>query len=291
VFQSAFVAILGSPNVGKSTLLNAFVGEKIAIVSKKAQTTRNRITGILTTGKRQFVFLDTPGIHTPKNRLGEYMVQTAKGAAGDVDVILFVADAKTGLRERDQSILADLPDGIPMIIAVNKIDAVDAARADEVAQSAEAYGCPVHRVSAAQGTGVGALLEALSAYLREGPMFYPDDIATDQPRQLIAAELIREKALKHIGKEIPHGIGVDIEKFTYDAQKRIWRIDAVLYVERNSHKGIVIGAGGHMLKKIASAARTDMEEMLGEQVFLQTWVKVSPDWRNKNTVLRRLGYE
>lgn len=291
MFSSEFVALIGSPNVGKSTLLNAFVGEKIAIVSKKPQTTRNRITGILTGEDYQIVFLDTPGIHMPKNKLDEYMVKTAQSAARDVDVVLFVADVKTGVRERDREILESLPKNVPVIIAINKIDAVDGERIDEVKASLEDTGFPVYLISAAQGTGVAELEDALKEHLKEGPMFYPPDIATDQPKRVLAAEMIREKALKSIGKEIPHGIGVEVDNFTFDEEKQLYKIEAVIYTERESHKKIIIGAGGSMLKKIGSAARIELEEMLGEKVFLQLWVKVKQNWRNKNGMLRKLGYE
>lgn len=291
MFSSEFVALIGSPNVGKSTLLNAFVGEKIAIVSKKPQTTRNRITGILTGEDYQIVFLDTPGIHMPKNKLDEYMVKTAQSAARDVDVVLFVADVKTGVRERDREILESLPKNVPVIIAINKIDAVDGERIDEVKASLEDTGFPVYLISAAQGTGVAELEDALKEHLKEGPMFYPPDISTDQPKRVLAAEMIREKALKSIGKEIPHGIGVEVDNFTFDEEKQLYKIEAVIYTERESHKKIIIGAGGSMLKKIGSAARIELEEMLGEKVFLQLWVKVKQNWRNKNGMLRKLGYE
>ncbi len=290
MFKSTFIALLGSSNVGKSTLLNHIVGSKIAIVSKKPQTTRNRIVGVYTQEDYQMVFFDTPGIHLPKNKLGEYMVQTAESTAKDVDVILFLVDAKTGARERDQEILEHLPKGVPVYIAINKIDAVDEQRVAEVEESVSKYGYEIFKISAQQGTGVKELMKALEKYLQEGPMFYPQDMITDQPKQTIVAELIREKALKSIGKEIPHGIGVEIEKFAKEPERELYNIDAVIYCERDSHKGIIIGAGGRMLKKIASAARTDIEQMLGTQVFLQIWVKVKPDWRNKMSVLRTLGY-
>lgn len=292
-FKSGFVALLGSPNVGKSTLLNALVGSKIAIVSKKPQTTRNRITGVLTTKEYQMVFMDTPGLHTPKNKLGEFMVKTAETTARDVDAVLFVVDAKAGARERDMEILTRLSKqkDIPLVIAVNKIDAVDEERTAEVEASLKSFDKKIIRISAAQGLGLDTLVKDLETYLVEGPMYYPEDMISDQPERVIAGELIREKALKSIGKEIPHGIGVEIEKMQYDEQKEIFHIDAVIYCEKDSHKGIIIGAGGRMLKKIASAAREDMETLFDSKVFLQVWVKVKPDWRNKLSVLRTLGYQ
>ncbi|HBU11679.1 MAG TPA: GTPase Era [Clostridiales bacterium] len=282
---------MGSANVGKSTLLNAILGAKVAIVSKKPQTTRTRVTGIYTREGYQIVFLDTPGIHEPKNKLGEYMVKTAEGAARDADVVLFVADVKTGARERDRALLEKLPAGIPVLIALNKTDAVSEERTAEVEQSLAPFGHKMLRISAATGDGVPALVDELKQYLTESPMFYPADMLTDQPPAMMLAELIREKALKGIGKEIPHGIGVEIEKMEKDEKKGIFNVDAVIYTEKDSHKGIIIGAGGSMLKKIASAARADMEELLHGKVFLQVWVKVKPDWRNKQSALRALGYE
>ncbi len=291
MFRSEFVALLGSPNVGKSTLINRIVGSKIAIVTKKPQTTRNRITGLLTREDYQMVFLDTPGLHAPKNKLGEFMVNTAEAAARDVDVALFLVDAKTGARERDQELLAGLPKEVPAYIVINKIDAVDEERIAEVTESVASFGLPVLKISAQTGEGVAELLAELEKHLVESPMFYPEDMITDQPKQLLLAEIIREKALKGIGKEIPHGIGVEIEKFEKVADKELYNIDAVIYCEKDSHKGIIIGAGGRMLKKLASEARADIEEMLSSKVFLQVWVKVKPDWRNKASVLRMLGYQ
>ncbi len=291
MFKSEFVALLGSPNVGKSTLINQIVGSKIAIVSKKPQTTRNRITGVLTREDYQMVFMDTPGLHAPKNKLGEFMVSTAENTARDVDVALFIVDAKTGARERDQELLASLPKAVPTYIVINKIDAVDSERIAEVYSSVIDFGFPILKISAQTGEGVAELLTELEKHLVESPMFYPEDMITDQPKQLIIAELIREKALKGIGKEIPHGIGVEIEKFEKAPDKDLYNIDAVIYCEKDSHKGIIIGAGGRMLKKLASAARADIEQMLSSKVFLQVWVKVKPDWRNKASVLRMLGYQ
>lgn len=291
-FKSGFIALTGSPNVGKSTLLNALVGTKIAIVSKKPQTTRNRITGVLTREDCQMIFMDTPGLQTPKNKLGEFMLRTAEQTARDVDAVLFVADAKVGVREKDEEILTRLANSeTPLVIALNKIDAVDGERAAEQETILRKYGKPVFRISAAEKLGLAELAEYLKRYLVEGPMYYPADMVTDQPEQVIAAEFIREKALKSIGKEIPHGIGVVVEKLEREEDRDLTNIDAVIYCEKDSHKGIIIGAGGSMLKKIASAAREDMQMLFGGKVFLQVWVKVKPDWRNKAGVLRTLGYD
>lgn len=291
-FKSGFIALVGSPNVGKSTLLNALVGTKIAIVSKKPQTTRSRITGVMTRPDYQMIFMDTPGMQTPKNKLGEFMLKTAEQTARDVDAVLFIADAKTGVRERDQEALARLENtGVPLVLALNKIDAVDAERAAEVEAELKKYGERVFRISAAEKIGIKELVEHLKQYLVEGPMYYPADMVSDQPERVIAAELIREKALKSLGKEIPHGIGVEVEKLEHEETRDLTNINAVIYCEKDSHKGIIIGAGGKMLKKIASAAREDMQMLFGGKVFLQVWVKVKPDWRNKVSVLRTLGYD
>lgn len=291
-FKSGFIALTGSPNVGKSTLLNALVGTKIAIVSKKPQTTRNRITGVLTREDYQMIFIDTPGLQTPKNKLGEFMLKTAEQTARDVDAALFVADARVGVREKDEEILARLiKSKTPLVIALNKIDTVDGERVAEQEKILGKYAKPVFCISAAEKLGLAELVEYLKQYLVEGPMYYPADMVTDQPEQVIAAELIREKALKSIGKEIPHGIGVAVEKLEREEERDLTNIDAVIYCEKDSHKGIIIGAGGRMLKKIASAAREDMQMLFGGKVFLQVWVKVKPDWRNKIGMLRTLGYD
>lgn len=291
-FKSGFIALIGSPNVGKSTLLNALIGTKIAIVSKKPQTTRNRITGVLTREEYQMIFVDTPGMQAPKNKLGEFMLKTANEAARDVDAVLFIADAKTGVRERDEETLSRLMKStVPLVIALNKIDAVDAERILEVEETLEKYGKKIFRISAVEKLGLAELMEHLKTYLVEGPMYYPADMVSDQPERVIAGELIREKALKSLGKEIPHGIGVEVEKLEREKDRDLTNIDAVIYCEKESHKGIIIGAGGRMLKKIASAAREDMQMLFGGKVFLQVWVKVKPDWRNKISVMRTLGYD
>lgn len=291
-FQSGFIALVGSPNVGKSTLLNALVGTKIAIVSKKPQTTRSRITGVLTRKDYQMIFMDTPGMQAPRNKLGEFMLKTAEQTARDVDAVLFIADAKAGVRERDEETLNRLAKaGVPLVLALNKIDAVDEERAGEVEETLRPYGKRVFRISAVEKLGLEELVEHLKQYLVDGPMYYPADMVSDQPERVIAAELIREKALKSLGKEIPHGIGVEVEKLEREEERGLTNIDAVIYCERESHKGIIIGAGGRMLKKIASAAREDMQMLFGGKVFLQVWVKVKPDWRNKLSVLRALGYD
>lgn len=290
MFQSEFVALMGSPNVGKSTLLNTLIGRKIAIVTKKPQTTRTRIVGVYTTDAFQMVFVDTPGIHRAKNKLSEYMVKTAETAAHDVDVVLFMIDGRIGIGERDKEILSDLPKDVPVLLVINKIDGISSERREEVREQAAPYGYPVLEISARERIGVDELLDRLKEYLKDGPMFYPEDVITDQPTEVLASEIIREKALKAIGKEIPYGIGVGIEKFERQEGRDLTRIEAILYCEKQSHKQIIIGASGTKLRQIGTAARHDLEELLGTRVYLQLWVKVKPDWRNKTGMLRSLGY-
>lgn len=290
-FKSGFIALIGSPNVGKSTLMNRMVGTKISIVSKKPQTTRTKISGVLTKRDYQIIFLDTPGIHPAKNALDEIMLRTIDQAINDVDAVLFIVDAKAGFREQDKCMIERLEkQRTPYVIAINKIDAVDKQclleLLEEIGEDKEVF-----PISAKMGDGVDELLLSLQNFLPEGPKYYPDDAVTDQPERVIAAEIIREKALKHLGKEVPHGIGVEIEKIETDEKKDIINMDAVIYCEKESHKGIVIGRGGSKLKKIASEARLDIQALFGQKVFLQVWVKVKEDWRNQNSVLKILGYK
>ena len=290
-FKSGFIALIGSPNVGKSTLMNRIVGTKISIVSKKPQTTRTKISGVLTKKDYQIIFLDTPGIHPAKNQLDEIMLKTIDQAMGDVDAVLFIVDAKAGIREQDTGMIERLEkQKIPYVIAINKIDAVDKQCMLELIEEL-GEDKDVFPISAKMGDGVDELLLSLQKFLSEGPKYYPDDSITDQPERVIAAEIIREKALKHLGKEVPHGIGVEIERIEADDKKDIINMDAVIYCEKESHKGIVIGRGGSKLKKIASEARLDIQTLFGQQVFLQVWVKVKEDWRNQNSILKILGYK
>lgn len=290
-FKSGFIALIGSPNVGKSTLMNRIVGTKIAIVSKKPQTTRTKISGILTKKDYQIIFLDTPGIHPAKNQLDEIMMRTIDQAINDVDAVLFIVDAKAGFREQDECMIERLEkQKTPYIIAINKIDAVDKQCMIELIEKI-GEDKEVFPISAKMGDGVDEMLLSLQKFLSEGPKYYPDDAVTDQPERVIAAEIIREKALKHLGKEVPHGIGVEIERIETDEQKDIINMDAVIYCEKESHKGIVIGRGGSKLKKIASEARLDIQTLFGQKVFLQVWVKVKEDWRNQSSVLKILGYK
>ncbi len=289
-YRSGFIAIMGSPNVGKSTLMNEFIGMKVAIVSPKAQTTRNKVVGVLTTEEYQMIFLDTPGLHTPKNKLGKYMVDTAYAAQRDVDVTLMVTDATMGIRERDEQIITSL-DSDRFICAINKADAVSENTVALLKEKLHSLGIPDVRIaviSALKAEGTEELKRLIAGFLEEGPQYYPDDMVTDRPERFIAAELIREKVLVNIDDEIPHGMGVEIEKV--EEFDELTKVFAVIYCERDSHKGIIIGAKGAMLKKIGSEARRDMQLLFGTKVYLELWVKVKKDWRNSPTVLKELGY-
>lgn len=292
-FLSGFVAIVGSPNVGKSTLMNAFIGQKVAIVSKRAQTTRNQIRGVLTRKEYQIVFIDTPGIHTPQNRLGEYMVKSAYSALDEVECILFLLDPTNGLRERDEAILAQLKRAkAPVIAAINKVDVVTERQIAEVRARLlqEDWLLDTLEISAHTQKGLDALEEKLKALLQPGPQYFPEDMVTDQPERVICAEMIREAALEALNEEVPHGIGVDIDKMVERENSDVTDVWATIYCERYGHKGIIIGKGGAMLKKIGTAARREMEWMLGRRVNLQLWIKVREDWRNKPRDLDMLGY-
>lgn len=290
-YLSGFVAILGSPNVGKSTLMNKLIGSKVAIVTKKAQTTRNKVVGILTRRDYQIVFLDTPGLHTPKNKLGDYMVKTAYDASRDVDLILLVLDAVRGLGERDRQILEKLQSE-PVFVVINKKDAASQERLEGIKGQLTELGIEPAQmmcISAIQEEGLEELEQEIKGHLLPGPQFYPEDMITDRPERFIAGELIREKALLHLREEIPHGIGVDIEKV--EEEENLTKVYAVIYCERDAHKGMIIGKGGAMLKKIGQDARADLEMLFGTKVFLQLWVKVKKDWRNSPSMLKELGYQ
>jgi GTPase len=291
--RSAFIAVVGSPNVGKSTLVNRFVGEKVSIVSAKPQTTRNRIAGILTEKEYQIVFLDTPGIHEAKDKLGEYMVKVAYNALQEVDAVLFVCDAKHGIGERDKALLAELvKSGAPVITAVNKKDEAGEEKAAQAAETLRPAGAEeVCIISAKTGEGTAELLETLKKRAVPGPFYYPDDYYTDQPERAMAAEIIREKAFNMLREEVPHGIGVDIEKVSQREGRELTDISAVIVCEKESHKAIIIGRGGQMLRRIGTEARKDLEVLFGMKVFLELFVKVEPLWRDSRRVMRDLGYE
>ena len=288
--KSAFITIVGRPNVGKSSLMNALVGEKIAIVSPKPQTTRNRITGVLTRGETQLVFLDTPGVHHARTKLGDYMNRQATGSVADVDLAVFVTEANRPLNEAEKNLLAGFR-GIPAIAVVNKIDLLDAPEQmlTKIAELAEAYSFDeIVPVSVLQNDGIDGLLEILLRYAEEGPHFFDDAAMTDQPERVIVAEIIREKILRNMRDEIPHGTAVTIERM--EDRGRIVDIDATIYCERETHKGMLIGKKGEMLKRIGTQAREDAERFLGTKVNLQCWVKVKEDWRNREGLIKNFGY-
>lgn len=290
-FHSGFVTIVGRPNVGKSTLMNALVGEKVAIVSNRPQTTRNRIMGVMTRPDWQVVFLDTPGIHTPRTRLGEYMMQSVRDAMDGMDGVLVLVDA-TQVGEHDRKIVADMAQKkVPKILALNKIDLLPREKLlGLMASFAECDYDAIIPISAMTGDGLPELTKALVASLPEGPKYFPDDMMTDQPERLICAEMIREKALLHLRDEVPHGIGVEMMAMNRE-NDNFMEIHATIYCERDAHKGIIIGKQGAMLRQIGTEAREDIEALLGMHVNLKLWVKVRPDWRNRMDDLRNLGYE
>lgn len=293
-FFSGFVSIIGSPNAGKSTLMNRIVGQKVSIVSPKAQTTRNRIMGVATRKDYQIVFLDTPGVAMPKNKLGEYMLKVAYESLNEVECALFITDAANGIRERDEAIIAKLREAkSPVIAAINKCDIADKeaiARARARLEK-ESFFRSITEISAESGQGVNELEKAIAAYLVPGPMYFPEDMVTDMPERIVCAEIIREKALNLLKEEVPHGIGVGIDKMTLRPDSGLYDMWATVYCEREGHKGIIIGKKGSMLKQIGSEARKDMEWLLGTRVNLQLWVKVRDDWRNSPSALKELGYE
>lgn len=291
-FKSGFVSIIGRPNVGKSTLLNQVIGQKVAIMSDKAQTTRNKIHGVYTTDKAQIVFLDTPGIHKPQSKLGNYMMQVAEGTLNEVDAILFLVDASEGLGGGDRYIIERLKQvKTPVILVLNKIDKVKPEDVlNMIVQYKDLYAfAEIVPISAMQGSNVERLLEQAVKYLDEGPMYYPADQVTDHPEQFVCAELIREKILHLTREEIPHSIAVTIEDMKVE-ENGVVHIMAVIFVERDSQKGIVIGKSGALLKEIGRLARKDIETLLGSKCFLELWVKVKKDWRNQERVLKDLGF-
>ena len=290
--KTAIVTIAGRPNVGKSTLTNHLVGEKIAIVSNKPQTTRNRICGILTQGNTQFVFVDTPGFHKPRTKLGDYMVNAVKESIADVDLTVLVVEPIASVGAQEEALIEQLmARRVPTVLAINKIDTVEKDKLLEVIAVYSQTGVfdTIIPISAKTGDGVEALLAECEKYAVEGPFLFPDDVTTDQPERQVMAEIIREKLLWNLEKEIPHGTAVEITTFT-ERENGIIDIDATIFCEKASHKGIIIGKGGEMLKKISSMARKDCEKFMGTKVYLTTWVKVKENWRDSDFMVRNFGY-
>ena len=290
--KTAMITIAGRPNVGKSTLTNLLVGEKIAIVSNKPQTTRNRICGIVTKGDIQYVFVDTPGFHKPRTKLGDYMVNVTRDSIADVDLTILMVEPIASVGAQEQALIEHLKNAkSPVILVINKIDTVEKESLLEViaAYSKVADFAAIIPVSAKSGDGVDALLKECEKYAIESPFLFPDDITTDQPERQVMAEIIREKLLWTLDREIPHGTAVEITKFT-ERDNGIIDIDATIYCEKSSHKGIIIGKQGSMLKKISSMARQDCERFMGTKVYLTTWVKVKENWRDSDFLVRNFGY-
>ena len=291
--SSVFVALVGRPNVGKSSLTNYLVGEKVAIVTKKPQTTRSRITGVITKGPVQYVLMDTPGIHAARNKLDARMTQTAAASLKDVDVTMMLFEPAGEFTDAELTMVKALQKGGPAIAVINKVDLLDNFAALEARKKQiEEFGCFDHivTISAKDGTGCDDLFAMLKPYGNEGPHYFDDDAFTDMPEKELVAELVREKALLFLREEVPHGIAVVVERFKERPDKDLIDIDVDIYCERKSHKGMIIGKGGQMLKKIGSAARADIEELLGVKVNLQCWVKVREDWRDNELQLNSLGF-
>ena len=292
--KSGIITICGRPNVGKSTLTNAFVGEKVAIVTNKPQTTRNRICAILNRGESQFVFVDTPGLHKARTRLGDYMVNVVKESVSDVDAVLLLVEPIANIGAPEQELIDRIKKlGCPAVLVINKVDTLEHKEAllevISVYQQAHDFNAVVP-ISAKNKEGVEELLCLLEHYLAEGPQLFPEDMVTDQPERQVMAEILREKLLLCLDKEIPHGTAVEITKFS-ERDDEVIECDATIYCEKNSHKGIIIGKGGTMLKKVSSSARRDMEKFMGTKVFLQTWVKVKENWRDNPAAIQNFGYK
>lgn len=292
-FKSGFITIIGRPNVGKSTFLNRVIGQKIAIMSDKAQTTRNTIQGVLTTDDAQLVFIDTPGIHKPKHRLGDFMVKLAENTLNEVDAVMFMINAEEGFGRGDQYIIDRLASvKKPVYLIINKIDRI---HPDDlftlITEYKDKYDFKeIVPISALEGNNVDHLLEVLTDQLEEGPQYYPKDQVTDHPERFIISELIREKALHHTREEVPHSIAVVVEKIEKNPDEKVL-VQATIVVERSTQKGIVIGKQGTMLKKIGHQARRDIERLLGNKVYLELWVKVKKDWRNQERYLSEFGFD
>ena len=291
--KSGIITICGRPNVGKSTLTNAFVGEKVAIVTNKPQTTRNRICGIKTRGESQFVFVDTPGLHKARPRLGDYMVNVVRESVADVDAVLLLVEPIPNVGEPEQQLIGRIKTlGCPAVLAINKADTLE--QKEKLLEVIQVYSQAhdfdaVVPISARTGQGVGELLDVLEGFLPEGPQLFPEDMASDQPERQMMAEIMREKLLLLLDKEIPHGTAVEITRFA-ERDDEVVEVEATIYCEKNSHKGIIIGKGGGMLKKASTLARQDMERFMGAKVFLKTWVKVKENWRDNPAAIQNFGY-
>ncbi len=293
-FHSGFVTLVGRPNVGKSTLMNRLVGEKVAIMSKKPQTTRNKIQSILTREEYQVIFIDTPGIHNPKHKLGEYMVKAAITTLKQVDVVLMLIEPDQRIGDIEQQIAERLVAiETPVILVINKMDTVEkGALLKVIDRYKDLYSfAEIIPISALKEENIDVLFESVRKYLPEGPQYFPGDMITDQPERQLVAELIREKALHLLQQEVPHGIAVEIMAMKRREQKDIVDIQATIYCERDSHKSMIIGKQGSMLKQIGSRARSDIQSLLGSQIFLEIWVKVKKDWRDSDFLLRNFGYD
>ncbi|MCR2044943.1 GTPase Era [Anaerosalibacter massiliensis] len=294
MYKSGFVTIIGRPNVGKSTLLNSIIGEKISIISNKPQTTRNKIQCVYTDESHQIVFLDTPGIHKPKNKLGEHMVRASKDTLKEVDLITLMIDDNRNINDLDRYIISQLKNiNTPKILLINKIDKV---KKKEIARLINMYEKlnifkEVLPISAMNGTNIDEYLTTIKSILPEGPQYFPEDMITDQPEKFIISELIREKTLYYLHEEIPHGIFVGIDSMKEREDKEIIDVYATIYCEKTSHKGMIIGKNGRKLKGIGKSARIDIEKLLGSQVNLQLWVKVEKNWRDKENKIKYFGYE
>lgn len=294
VYKSGFVTVVGRPNVGKSTLLNQVIGEKISIISNKPQTTRNKILLVYTEDEAQMVFIDTPGIQMPKNKLGEYMLKISKSTLEEVDIVTFMVDDSMEIGSMDSMILEDLKQiSTPIVLLINKIDNLDH---EDVLKLIDKYNKmdlfkEIIPISAMNGTNVDKYIEVLKSMIPEGPQYFPDDMITDQPERFVISEIIREKSLINLEEEIPHGIYVSVEEVKQRKDKEIIDVVANIYCEKESHKGIVIGKGGSKLKQIGQTARIDIERLLGSKINLQLWVKVEKNWREKENKVKYFGYK
>ena len=292
ISKTCMIAICGRPNVGKSTLANALAGEKIAIVSDKPQTTRNRITAVCQRGETQFVFMDTPGFHKPRTRLGDYMVDVVRRSVAEVDAVVLLVEPVAALGPQERELIKSIrASKAPAVLAVNKIDTVEKERLLSViaAYAAEYDFAAVVPISAKNGEGIEELLQELSAFAVPSPALYEEGVTTDQPEKQVCAELIREKLLLHLDREIPHGTAVEVTRFS-ERDSGVIDLEATIYCEKASHKGIIIGKNGSMLKKIGEEARKDIETFMGTKVYLQTWVKVKENWRDSQSLLRNFGF-